>query len=326
MPIDTVRPLRFAMIATGGIAENALAPAIDSAAGVQLWSVLSRDAGRARDFAERHGAAAPRPAHTDLGALLADPELDAVVIASADGLHAEQCIAAAQAGKHVLCEKPMATSAADAERMAAACRAAGVRLGVAYHMRWHRGHRDLAGAAHAGRFGVLRHMRVQWSMRAPDDSNWRARSEVGRWWGLAAVGTHCLDQVRWYMLPSCGEVVRLTPVITRNVFRGPHDETALLALEFESGATAEICTSVLFEAPKRMEVYGSEGFALFDDTLGRYGTGRIVTHEGAHAFDPTDPYTGEVEDFAAAVREGRDPEVDGKEGARNVALLEEAIA
>ena len=326
MPDETVRPLRIAMIATGGIAGNALAPAIDSAAGAQLWSVLSRDAGRASDFAERHGAVAPRPAHTDLGALLADPDLDAVAIASADGLHAEQCIAAAQAGKHVLCEKPMATSAADADRMAAACRAAGVRLGVAYHMRWHRGHRDLAGAAHAGRFGVLRHMRVQWSMRARDDSNWRARSVVGRWWGLAAVGTHCLDQVRWYMLPSCGEVVRLTPVITRNVFRGPHDETALLALEFESGATAEICTSVLFEAPKRMEVYGSEGFALFDDTLGRYGKGRIVTHEGAHAFEAADPFTGEVEDFAAAVREGRDPEVNGEEGARNVALLEEAIA
>ena len=134
--------------------------------------MLSRDAGRARDFAERHRTASPEPAYTDL---------DAVLIASADGLHAGQCIAAASAGKHVLCEKPMATTAADAERMTAACRAAGVRLGIAYHMRWHRGHRDLADAAHAGRFGVLRHMRAQWSMRARDDSNWRARTEVGRW-------------------------------------------------------------------------------------------------------------------------------------------------
>lgn len=326
MPDDTVRPVRIAMIATGRIAGNALAPAVGRAAGAELWSVLSRDAGRARDFAERHGAASPQPACTDLDALLADPDLDAVLIASVDGLHAGQCIAAAEAGKHVLCEKPMATTAADAERMTAACREAGVRLGIAYHMRWHRGHRDLAHAAHAGRFGVLRHMRVQWSMRARDDSNWRARSEVGRWWGLAAVGTHCLDQVRWYMSPSCGEITRLTPLVTRNVFRGPHDETALLALEFESGATAEICTSVLFDAPKRMEVYGSDGHALFDDTLGPYGKGRIVTHEGEHAFDAADPYTGEVEDFVAAVREDRDPEVNGEEGARNVALLEEAIA
>ena len=326
MSEDTHRSLRIAMIATGGIAETALAPAVNAAAGAELWSVLSRDAGRARDFAERHGAASPRPAYTDLDALLADPDLDAVIIASADALHADQCIAAAGAGKHVLCEKPMATAAADAKRMAAACRAAGVRLGIAYHMRWHRGHRDLAAAAHAGRFGVLRHMRAQWSMRAPNDSNWRARSEVARWWGLAAVGTHCIDQVRWYMLPSCGEVVRLTPVITRNVFGGPHDETALLALEFESGATAEICTSVLFDAPKRMEVYGSEGHALFENTLGRYGTGRILTQEGEHAFEPADPYTGEVEDFVAAVREDRDPEVNGEEGARNVALLEEAVA
>ena len=326
MSEDTHRSLRIAMIATGGIAETALAPAVNAAAGAELWSVLSRDAGRARDFAERHGAASSQPAYTDLDALLADPDLDAVIIASADALHADQCIAAAGAAKHVLCEKPMATAAADAERMATACRAAGVRLGIAYHMRWHRGHRDLAAAAHAGRFGVLRHMRAQWSMRAPNDSNWRARSEVARWWGLAAVGTHCLDQVRWYMLPSCGEVVRLTPVITRNVCGGPHDETALLALEFESGATAEICTSVLFDAPKRMEVYGSEGHALFENTLGRYGTGRILTHEGEHAFEPADPYTGEVEDFVAAVREDRDPEVNGEEGARNVALLEEAVA
>ena len=326
MPDDTVQPLRIAMIATGGIADNVLAPAIEHAAGAELWSVLSRDPGRARDFAVRHAAASPEPAYTDLDALLADPELDAVLIASPDGVHAEQCIAAAGAGKHVFCEKPMATSAADAERMTAACRDAGVKLGIAYHMRWHRGHRDLAGAVHAGRFGDLRHMRVQWSMRARDDSNWRARSEVGRWWGLAAVGTHCLDQVRWYMLPSCGEVTRLTPLITRNVFRGPHDETALLALEFEFGATAEVCTSVLFDAPKRMEVYGSDGHALFDDTLGRFGRGRILTHEGEHAFEAADPYTGEVEDFAAAVREDRDPEVNGEEGARNVALLEEAIA
>ena len=83
---------------------------------------------------------------------------------------------------------------------------------------------------------------------------------------------------------------------------------------------------MLFDAPKRMEVYGSDGYALFDDTMGRFGRGRIVTHEGEHAFDPLDPYTGEIEDFAAAVRENRDPEVNGEEGARNVALLEAAIA
>ena len=132
---DTSRPLRIAMIGTGWIADDALAPAVAKAAGAVLWSVLSREEGRARDFAERHGAASPAPSHTDLDALLADPELDAVLIASPDGLHAEQCVAAARAGKHVLCEKPMATTAADAERMTAACRDAGVRLGIAYHMR-----------------------------------------------------------------------------------------------------------------------------------------------------------------------------------------------
>ena len=76
MSDDTVRSIRIAMIATGRIADNALAPAVNRAAGAELWSVLSRDAGRARDFAERHHAASPEPAYTDLDALLADPDLD----------------------------------------------------------------------------------------------------------------------------------------------------------------------------------------------------------------------------------------------------------
>ncbi len=317
--------LRIAMIATGRIADNFLAPAIAGLPGVELWSVLSRDLERARDFARRHRAAACEPAFDDLATLLADPDLDAVLIASADGLHAEQCIAAASAGKHVLCEKPMATTAADAARMIAACRDADVRLGIAYHLRWHAGHRALHRMVQAGEFGTLRHLRVHWSILA-DASNWRARPEVGRWWGLAAVGTHGIDQIRWMMRPTCGEIVREGAQITRRVHRGPHDETALVHFEFESGATAELCTSVLFDAPRRMEIYGSEGYALCENTLGAQGAGSIRTHEGEFPFPIVDPYAEEIGDFAAAIRDNRNPEVAGEEGLCNIESIERAVA
>ncbi|WP_025772242.1 Gfo/Idh/MocA family protein [Thioalkalivibrio sp. HK1] len=319
------RALRIAMIATGRIADRSLAPAIAGSSEVELWSVFSRDLGRARDFAQRHRAAAPDPAFDDLAALLADPDLDAVLIASPDGLHAGQCLEAAKAGKHVLCEKPMATTSADAEKMNAACREAGVKLGIAYHLRWHRGHRILHHKVQAGEFGTLRHLRVQWPILA-DPSNWRARPEVGQWWGLAAVGTHCIDQIRWMMRPSCGEILRQGAQITRRVHRGPHDETALIHFEFESGATAELCTSVLFDAPRRMEIYGSDGYAICENTLGMQGTGSICTHEGDLPFSIVDPYAEEIEDFSASIREDRNPEVDGEEGLRNIELIERAIA
>ncbi|MBF2759801.1 MAG: Gfo/Idh/MocA family oxidoreductase [Ectothiorhodospiraceae bacterium AqS1] len=318
-------PLTIAMIATGRIADQRLAPAIAGLPEVELWSVYSRDIDRARDFAHRHRAAAPDPAFDDLAALLDDPDLDAVLIASPDGLHAEQCIAAAKAGKHILCEKPMATSVADARRMNAACRQAGVRLGIAYHLRWHQGLRELHRKVQAGDFGALRHLRVQWSILA-DPANWRARPEVGRWWGLAAVGTHGIDQIRWMMRPTCGEIIRQGALITRRVHEGPHDESASLHFEFESGATAELYTSVLFDAPSRMEIYGSEGYALCEKALGMQGAGSIRTHEGELPFSIVDPYAEEIEDFAAAIREGRDPEVAGEEGLRNIELIERAVA
>jgi 1,5-anhydro-D-fructose reductase (1,5-anhydro-D-mannitol-forming) len=317
-------PLKFALLGTGRIANDQLAPALAAAPGAELWSVLSRDLDRARDFARRHGARAPSPAYADLDRLLADPALDAVLIATPDKLHAAQAIRAARAGKHVLCEKPMVTSAADGRAMIDACKRAGIKLGVAYHMRWHDGHRSLARAAREGAFGELRHMRVLWSYRAADASNWRASSEVGRWWSLGGVGTHLLDQIRWFLCPQAGEVVEQSSVISRGVFRGPHDETALLALRFESGATAELCSSVLFAAPRRFELYGSDGYAVGEDTLGAGGDGSMWTHDGPFEFEVRNPYVGEIEDFVAAVAENRAPEVDGEEGLRNCELLLEA--
>ncbi|NKC11163.1 MAG: hypothetical protein GKR94_02835 [Gammaproteobacteria bacterium] len=317
--------INFAILGTGRVANNALAPALNQANGATLWSVLSRSRERAEAFAHRHGAAGGEKAYTDLAALLADPKLHAVFIASPDGLHCEQALAAAKAGKHVLTEKPMGTSRQACQAMVEACDEAGVRLGVAYHMRWHSGHRRIAEMAASGYFGDLRHVRVHWSWPAPDASNWRAGEEIGRWWSLAGVGTHCLDQIRWLLLPTQGEVAEMSSTIARNVFKGPRDETALLGFRFENGATAQLCSSVLWDAPKRMEVYGTRGYALLDDTLGLHGRGRIFTHEGPLQFEPCNPYVGEIEDFVAAVRENRPPEVDGEEGLRNVELLLHAV-
>lgn len=312
--------LNLALLGTGRIANDKLAPALAAVEGVRLWSVLSREEDRAGAFAERHGAAAPEPAHTSLDALLADPKLDGVVIATPDKLHAPQAVAAARAGKHVLTEKPMATSVEEGREMVEACRAEGVSLGVAYHLRWHGGHRRVLGLVRNGDLGELRHVRALWSWPATDDSNWRAGDEVGKWWSLAGVGTHCLDLIRWLMVPECGEVTRVRSVVTSPRWGG-HDETAIAALELESGATAELCSSVLFESPTRLEVYGSRGWAVCTGTLGPHGGGAVHTKTGPVDYPRSDPYAGEIADFAAAVKEARAPEVDGTEGLRNVELL-----
>ena len=317
--------INIAIIGPGKIAGNQLAPALAQVKGARLWSVMSRDLKRASEFAKAHKAKSPNPAHTDLKSLLADPELDAVIIATPDKLHAEQAIACAAAGKHVLVEKPMATDIAGAKTMVEACKKAGIRLGVGYHVRWHDGHRKLVDVIRAGKLGELRHMRVHWTSKAPDASNWRASSKLGRWWSLAGVGTHCLDLIRWVMVPACGEVVSLRSLIANSVWKGPHDETALVAMQFESGATAEFCSSALFVSPYRAEIYGESGYAICDGTLGPKGAGKILVNDEPLKFRAVNPYAGEIRDFVAAIKEGRPPEVDGAEGLRNVELLLAAV-
>jgi predicted dehydrogenase len=310
---------RIGIIGTGGIAKASHGPALKRLRGAGLHSVLSRDRERAEDFARNYGAMSTAPAHTELSHFLADPDLDAVLIASPDRLHAPQAIAAMRAGKHVLVEKPMATSMPEAREMVRTAAEEKVHLGVAFHLRWHAGHRKLREAILAGALGQLSHIRVHWTFLA-DPTNWRTGMQLGRWWSLAANGPHCVDLTHWFG-SEAGEVVEAHAVIARERHRGPHDETALSALRFENGLTADITTSVLFESESRLELYGTKGSAQCVATLGRHGSGRIFLNGEPLFFEPESPFLGELQDFVGAIHHGSKPEVDGEAGLENTRIL-----
>ncbi|MBS3787516.1 Gfo/Idh/MocA family oxidoreductase [Candidatus Bipolaricaulota bacterium] len=316
--------INFGIVGPGNIADRSLAPAINEVEGARLWSVTSRSIKRAKKFAAKHSAEAPDPALDDYEEMLKDPDLDAVIISTPDRLHRENGIKAARAGKHVLMEKPMVAKSEGGEELIEYCRSNGVKLGVAYHLRWHRGHRKLIRKVHDGVLGELQHLRIQWTFMAEDDSNWRAHDEVGRWWGLAGVGTHGLDLIRWAALPPCGEVEEIDSTITNNYWNSPHDETAMVNLRFKSGATAELTTSVLFESEPEFKIYGRKGSAIALDTLGPHGGGSITLNKEDLNFTQKNPYEGEIRDFIESINQDRNPEVPGEEGLRNVEILETA--
>ena len=313
--------LKIGIIGTGGIADRGHADGLRQCSATELWSVLSRDAGRAAEFATRHSAQSPSPAHSSLGSFLEDPQLDAVIICTPDRLHAEQAIACARAGKHILLEKPMATDAMGCQAILDACQSAGVTLALGYRLRWHTGHRAVIASAHAGEFGKLRHARVLWSSLAADSSNWRASPQLGRWWSLAAAGTHCLDFARWALCPTAGEIEVVRSITSHSVWHSPFDESAQLAIRFANGATAEIHSSFLFNAPSRFELYGTKGYAICEGTFGREAQGSIRTQSGPVKFEPADPFKLQLDDFARSILEKRKPEVDGIEGMRNTEIL-----
>ncbi len=317
-----VKTIRVGLIGPGSIADERLIPALAKIAGAVFWSVLGRDQKKAEAFAEKHGAKGAQAAFVDLSAFLADPELDAVIIASPDKLHAEQAIACAKAGKHVFVEKPLATSAEDAAAIVAACKAAKVKLTVGYHLRYHAGHRkvsNLLADPATSPIGEIRHIAVSWTMQAKT-ADWRADDKLGQWWSLAALGTHSLDLVSWLLK---GDSIKETScVVSSPVFGSAHDETSLVGLVFESGVTASILSSVVFRAPRVVEIFGSKGSIRCVETLGPRGTGTITVNGEDLPFAPVDPYGGELSDFIVAVASGKEPYVTGDEGAANVILLE----
>jgi 1,5-anhydro-D-fructose reductase (1,5-anhydro-D-mannitol-forming) len=313
--------LHVAILGTGNIASLCHGPALRNVRGARLWSVFSRDLERAESFAAAHHAGSPTPAYDDLAACLADPELHAVLITSPDGLHAAHAIAAARAGKHVFCEKPLATTLEEGRAMIAACKEAGVRLGVGYHLRWHAGHRALRDKIMRGDLGKVRHTRVQWTYRAESDSNWRASRALASAWALAAMGTHAIDLVRWFMEPGAGEITEVRSMTSRSVWKSPNDETALVQLRFKNGATADILASVLFDSPRRLEIYGSKANALCEATLGPYGEGRVTVAGEDLRWELTGPFEAELQDFVRAIAEERAPEVTGEAALENLGIL-----
>lgn len=318
--------INVGIIGTGRIAHSQLAPAMQYVKGARLWSILSRDNHRAVDFANQHGAMAPVNAYDSLSAFLADPSLEAVIIATPDGLHAQQAIAAARAGKHVLLEKPMATSVEDAEAITQTCAEERVKLAIAYHLRWHDGHRKVAEMLHSGALGKPRYARAIWTWQADDNSNWRASSELGQWWGLAGVGTHCVDLMRWMLLPVCGEVNRCCGVIDKSHYGGPHDETASITMQFGDSVLADITTSVMFSTPSRFELYCDAASVICEGTLGASGAGTIHVNSAPLDFDVVNPFVGEIQNFIDAIEGRARVAVPGAEGKRNVELLMQATA
>ena len=141
--------LRWGLIGASTIASEHMIGAI-RANGGEVVAVLSSDASRGRSYAETHGI--PRST-TDLAALVEAPDIDAVYISTTNELHRDQAFAAAAAGKHVLCEKPLALTLADARAMVAACKRRGVVMGTNHHLRNAATHRAMREAIAAGRIG-----------------------------------------------------------------------------------------------------------------------------------------------------------------------------
>jgi predicted dehydrogenase len=294
--------MNVGLIGTGGIVETAHLPAIGLVEGVEVVAVLSRSMDSADDFVARHKLDAT--SYIDVDTFVADPNIDLVIIGSPDKLHYEQAKKCLQAGKHVLVEKPITTEIAEVEELVQLAKDNNLLLMTGFHLRHHNGLKTMYDKIYTDKvIGDIRHIRAIWAIPFVDDSNWRAHEDLGKWWSLSAVGSHCIDLSRW-LANDMGDWQTFKSVTVNNKWRGQHDETAVLSGQLSNGVTIEIVSSVQFGPYNRLEIYGSTGMALCDDAMGRLGSGSITINCTPLLFDPQPPFVSQLRFAKQAIISG----------------------
>jgi predicted dehydrogenase len=308
------RSLGWGLIGCGDIAERRVAPALRETRKSALVAVARARADLAADFATRHGA---RRSYGDWRELLRDPEVDAVYVATPVRFHAEQTRAAAEAGKHVLCEKPMALDVAECEGMLAAARRHRVRLGVAYYRHHYpvvRRLRELLASGEIGR-PVLADIQAFEPFDPPPDHPraWLLRKSEAGGGPLFDFGCHRVEVLQDLLGPV--QEVHGFPANVR--FRDREvEDTCVAHLRFRNEARAVLTVTHAAAASRdTLDLYGTEGSAHV--AVLNQGALRIVTRGGTReeAHPPhANIHLPLVQDFVDAVLQDRDPEVTGEIG------------
>ncbi|HEX7959660.1 MAG TPA: Gfo/Idh/MocA family oxidoreductase [Terriglobales bacterium] len=323
--------IRIGLIGAGNIS-NTHARAAREIPGVELAAIYGTNKEKVHRLCQEFGA---KP-YTDFKSFLAHP-MDAVIIGSPSGVHAEQGIAAAQRRLHVLTEKPIDISTERADALISACKQAGVKLAVIFQDRFKPDIRRLKEFLHAGGLGkiLLVDARVKW-YRPPEyyrDSKWRGTLALDGGGALMNQGIHTVDLLIWLF----GDVVSVKARTGNILHKIESEDTALAVLEFLSGAKGTLlATTAAYPGyPRRLEITGTEGTIVLEQD-------RIIAadlrnqNESLVSADPGDQnpsasspvvsdvrgHRNAIEDFISAIETNGTPLCDGIEGRRSLALVE----
>ena len=316
------KPVGWGMIGTRGWSDMILGPAVNAARGARLNAVLSSTAANAERYCASHGVAR---GYTDLRAFLADDAIDVVWVASPNHLHKDQAVAALKAGKHVLCEKPMAMNQAECRAMIRAARKADRLLTIGYNSRHHPRLGKFREQWQGGRFGAPVRMHGQFHYRYPvvPDDWWRLDDEMSGCWVLGDVGTHFIDLLRWFN----GEAKTVHAYLSNKAY-GRSADTAFLTIGFENGAAGTISASVAVTSGGGIELLGSEGYCRIEGGfVGLPGTVTTVRKGGEPRTAPLaghDTYKAQVESVTRAIARGAPLAVSAEDGLANVRVIEQA--
>jgi 1,5-anhydro-D-fructose reductase (1,5-anhydro-D-mannitol-forming) len=327
---------RWAVVGIGRHSRLYVIPAIAASTAGELAALVTSKADSARRFAAPYGE--PR-IHGSYGEALADPEVDGVFLVTPNDVHRAQVEAAAAAGKHVLCEKPLATTVADATAMVSACRDAGVVLGAGFHLRHNLVHERARSLIREGRIGEVRFASVRYAhatartpggtspgadVEIPPVAPWRKDPEVAGGGAFVGTGSHAIDLLRFLTDAELESVEAIADGEARA------EAGLVFVARMRGGAIATVNGGDLPFPVNETTISGTAGSITCRGSVGNVGGGTltVVDAEGEEEWAPPahDVYVREVDAFVAAVREGHEADASGLDGLRCQEAIEAVYA
>ncbi len=314
--------VKIAVIGVGWISQEAFLPAVRQSGNAEVTAIVSGNAAKAKQLADFYGIASTYD-YGDFDVMARSGRVDAVYIATPNSSHTEYAIRAAQHGLHALVEKPLATTVADAERMIAAAKAAGVYLMTAYRLHNDPATLHVAELLASDAIGDVRFFNSAFSFQSAPDNH---RLKASHWGGpLQDLGVYCLNAAR--------HIFRENPVSTIAMRSFGHDdprfaeveEGIAVTLEFSKGRIAQFYVGFGADTLDEFHIAGTKGSITLTNAY-RFDVARKLTlqhGDGSRVTDfaKTDNFSGMISYFADCIQQGFTPLADGAEGLADMVAM-----
>jgi predicted dehydrogenase len=322
-PRPAGRRLGYALVGLGKLSGGQLAPALQTTAHCRLTGLVSGHPEKARQWAQQYGVPEKNVYDYDnFDSIKDNPDIDIVYVVLPNSMHAEFTIRAAKAGKHVLCEKPMAVTVNECDEMIAACRAAGQKLAIAYRLHFEPYNLEMARLAREKVFGGLKVVEATVGFAIGDPTQWRLRKALAGGGSLVDLGIYALQAARCIS----GEepiAVSAQQGLTDSVKFREVEESILFDLRFPSGVVAT-CASSYATTLNRYRAGAERGWFELAPAMSYHGIrGRSSGPGGLTEmqFPDVDQFAAEMDDFAECILSDRPTSVPGEEGRRDVRII-----
>ena len=316
------RRVGFAIMGLGRLSLENLLPAFAQCKHARPVALISGDPAKMQAIATQYGIGASHCyGYDDFARIADDAAIEAVYVVLPNGLHRDAVVKAARAGKHVLCEKPMANTVAEARDMIDACQRAKRLLMIAYRCQYETYNRELSRRARAGELGRIQLIDAINTQNQGDPSQWRQDIRLAGGGALPDVGLYCLNTSRALLGEEPIEVSAAIQTPAGDPRFGSVESNVVFTLRFPSGALANCATSYSLHEHRNLRVMGADGMAEIENAFAYDGQKLRISRRNGPAEETSEYALGrknqfslEIDHFAECVRSGATPRTPGEEG------------